>query len=184
MRSPLHGSSPAQFVCRGAQRGISLAAGTFTGEARRKPLGGSSARKCHHFSGLYNHDFGLLDSFGKSTKSSLPNPPGQIHLAKSSPPDTFKTALRPKTGGLPGRAKWLVNQPTGHGSVSVALICSQVKARKAASSVPASNVTIGSTGAATAERENADGAIATVFAPLRRVACGLTLALPPTMIRR
>lgn len=42
---------------------------------------------------LDNHDFGLLDSFAKSTKSSLPNPLGQIHLAKSRLSDTFKTTI-------------------------------------------------------------------------------------------
>ena len=36
-RPPRHGSSPAPFVCGGAQRGISLATGTFTGESRRNP---------------------------------------------------------------------------------------------------------------------------------------------------
>jgi hypothetical protein len=40
-----------------------------------------------------NHDLGLLDSFAKSTKSSLPNPLGQIHLAKSNLQGTFKTAI-------------------------------------------------------------------------------------------
>jgi hypothetical protein len=49
--------------------------------------------KLKYISGLANHDFGLLDSFVKSTKSSLPNPLGQIHLAKSSLPGTFKTAI-------------------------------------------------------------------------------------------
>ena len=89
---PWHGSSPGPFVCGGAQRGISLATGFFTGESTRNPLGGNPRGKYHDFSGLDNHDFGLLDSFPKSTKSSLANPPRQIHLAKSSLPDTFKTA--------------------------------------------------------------------------------------------
>lgn len=31
---------------------------------------------------LDNHDFGLLDSFAKSTKSSLPNPPRQIQAVR------------------------------------------------------------------------------------------------------
>ena len=82
----------------GAQRGISLATGFFTGESRRKPVGGSQLIKRRDISSLHNHDLGLLDSFGKSTKSSLPNPLGQIHLAKSSPSDTFKNGCSARDG--------------------------------------------------------------------------------------
>jgi hypothetical protein len=49
--------------------------------------------KLYDISSLANHDFGALDSFAKSTKSSFPNPLGQIHLAKSSLPDTFKMTI-------------------------------------------------------------------------------------------
>ena len=85
MPPPWHGSSPAQFVCGGAQRGVSLATGFFTGESRRNPLGGNLTGKCHNISILYNHDFSLLDSFVKSTKSSLPNPLGQPNPASQAP---------------------------------------------------------------------------------------------------
>ena len=94
-RPPWHGSSPARFVCGGAQRGISLAPGFFTGESRRNPLDGNLTRKYQDISSLANHDFGLLDSFVKSTKSSLPNPLGQIHLAKSRLPDGLQTQYCP-----------------------------------------------------------------------------------------
>ena len=64
---PRHGSSPAQNVCGGAQRGISLAAGFFTGESTRKPLGGNQSSKRQYISGLGNHDLAKLDSFAEST---------------------------------------------------------------------------------------------------------------------
>jgi hypothetical protein len=45
MPPPWHGSSPAQFVCGGAQRGVSLARGFFTGEATWKPPWSGSKNK-------------------------------------------------------------------------------------------------------------------------------------------
>ena len=66
----------------------------FHRESRRKPLGKSSSSKYKYSSYLHNHDLGLLDSFGKSTKSSLPNTLGQIHLAKSSLPNGLQTQYR------------------------------------------------------------------------------------------
>ena len=72
--SPSYGSSPAPSLCGGAQRGVSLATGTFTGESRRNPLGGSQWNKCCHFNGLPNHDLGVLDSFAEARESSLRKP--------------------------------------------------------------------------------------------------------------
>ena len=72
---PWHGSSLAPFVCGGAQRGISLATGFFTGESRRKPLGARSGKKRLVIKGLRNHDLGALDSFAESGESSFRKPP-------------------------------------------------------------------------------------------------------------
>ena len=79
---PPNGPSPGLFACGGAQRGISLATGFFAGESRRKPLRRRHPIKYQYIRDLHNHDLDLLDSFSKSTKSSLPNPPGQIQSAK------------------------------------------------------------------------------------------------------
>ena len=76
---PWHGSSPAPFVCGGAQRGISLATGTFTGESRRKPLGGSRSRKCQNISDLMNYNLAKLDSYAESSLASLWKPLGGSH---------------------------------------------------------------------------------------------------------
>ena len=72
---PWHGSSLAVIVCGGAQRGISLAAGTFTGESRRKPPAARFWKKRLIIKGLRNHDLGALDSFAESRESSLWKPP-------------------------------------------------------------------------------------------------------------
>lgn len=68
----------------GAQRGVSLATGTFTGEARRSPLGGYHLSKLQYINYLPIHDLGVLDSFAESTKSTWWNPLDQTHPAKSS----------------------------------------------------------------------------------------------------
>ena len=49
-RPPWHGSSSAPNVCGGAQRGISLATGFFTGESRRNPLGEKTCLKSSNIS--------------------------------------------------------------------------------------------------------------------------------------
>ena len=114
-RPPWHGSSLAPFVCGGAQRGISLATGTFTGESTQIHLPWTANSKCINISILGNHDRGLLDSFTKSTKSSLPNPLGQIHLTKSSRPNGGKTGKCPDIdrffapGGI---GAWPLERPT------------------------------------------------------------------------
>jgi len=80
---PWHGSSPAPNLCGGAQRGISLATGFFTGESRRKPLGARSGKKRLVIKGLRNHDLGVLDSFAEARESSLRKPLGGSHRAGS-----------------------------------------------------------------------------------------------------
>lgn len=72
---PRHGSSPAPNVCGGAQRSISLATGTFTGESRRNPLGGIQQNKCCYINALTNHDLGVLDSFAEAREATLRKPP-------------------------------------------------------------------------------------------------------------
>jgi len=108
---PRHGSSPARSVCGGAQRGISLAEVDFVGESTSNPLWEIQPDKPQYINGLHNHDLIVLDSFGKSTKSSLPNPLGQIHLAKSRPTNRLNAANTPvrdrhfspgRTGSRPG----------------------------------------------------------------------------------
>ena len=89
---PWHGSSPALFVCGGAQRGGSLAEVDFVGESTSNPLGGIQSVKNRYINQLRNHDLAVLDSFAKSTKSSLPNPLGQIRLTKSRRTDRSSEA--------------------------------------------------------------------------------------------
>jgi len=62
-------------VCGGAQRSISLATGTFTGESTRNPPEPHLAKKRYIFNGLRNHDLGLLDSFAEARESTLRKPP-------------------------------------------------------------------------------------------------------------
>ena len=71
---PRHGSSPAPNVCGGAQRGVSLATGFFTGESKRNPLRGSHLSKLQYINDLLNHDLGVLDSFAESRESTLRKP--------------------------------------------------------------------------------------------------------------
>ena len=75
---------PGPFVCGGAQRGGSLAEGGFAGDSTSNPPGGIQAGKAQYINQLRNHDLSALDSFAKSSKSSLPNPLGEIHPTKSS----------------------------------------------------------------------------------------------------
>ena len=82
---PWHGSSLALFVCGGAQRGISLATGFFTGESRRNPLRGSRSGKVQDISGLANHDLAKLDSFAEARESSLRKPLGGSHPNRKPP---------------------------------------------------------------------------------------------------
>ena len=89
---PWHGSSPALFVCGGAQRGISLATGTFTGESRRKPPATRFWKKRLIIKGLRNHDFGALDSFAESRESSLRKPPCQKPASGSHLSEAIESA--------------------------------------------------------------------------------------------
>ena len=59
---PSSGSSPALNVCGGAQRDVSLATGTFTGEARRKPPSALMPEFVSQISNLRNHDRAGVDS--------------------------------------------------------------------------------------------------------------------------
>jgi hypothetical protein len=79
---PWHGSSQAPFVYGGAQRGISLATGTFTGESRRNPPDAQFWKKRLIIKGLRNHDLGALDSFWNPG-----NPVCGSHLAGSQAPE-------------------------------------------------------------------------------------------------
>ena len=92
---PWHGSSRAPFVCGGAQRGGSLAEVDFVGESTSNPLGGIQSGKNRYINQLRNHDLAVLDSFAKSTKSSLPNPLGEIHPTKSSQTEAARLADTP-----------------------------------------------------------------------------------------
>ena len=67
---PSSGSSPAQNVCGGAQRGISLATWIPTGEATRKPPARRSRKKRLVIKDLWNHDLGALDSFGEAREAT------------------------------------------------------------------------------------------------------------------
>ena len=89
---PWHGSSPALFVCGGAQRGISLATGTFTGESRRKPPAARFCKKRLIIKGLPNHDLGALDSFAESRESSLRKPPCQKPASGSHLSEAIESA--------------------------------------------------------------------------------------------
>ena len=59
----------------GAQRGVSLAAGFFTGESRRNPLPEGQFNKLRNINILLNHDLGVLDSFAESRESTFRKPP-------------------------------------------------------------------------------------------------------------
>ena len=124
----------------------------FTGEARWKPLGGSLSSKRRYISSLHNHDLGMLDSFIKSTKSSLPNALGEIDLAKSSPSDTFNIggSARDGRGFAPRQVVALPSM--GHGPKSTALSGSRVQGRPPAYSVPYCHVILGRAAAAAAEQ--------------------------------
>jgi len=89
---PWHGSSPTPFVCGGAQRGISLATGFFTGESRRKPLGARSGKKRLVIKGLRNHDLGVLDSFAESREASFRKPPCRKPASGSHLPEAIESA--------------------------------------------------------------------------------------------
>lgn len=92
---PWHGSSLAPFVCGGAQRGVSLATGTFTGESRRKPLRGSHFIKLQYINGLRNHDRIALDSFAESRESTLRRPPApESTLRKPGRSDVWRPFWR------------------------------------------------------------------------------------------
>ena len=82
---PRHGSSPAPNVCGGAQRGISLATGTFTGESTRNPLAVGFWEKRLIIKGLRNHGHGALDSFAESSlwKPPCRKPAAGSHLPRS-----------------------------------------------------------------------------------------------------
>jgi len=54
---------PGPEHMRGAQRGVSLATGIFTGESRQRPLCGSHFIKLQCINNLQNHDRSALDSF-------------------------------------------------------------------------------------------------------------------------
>ena len=149
---PLAWLLSAPNVCGGAQRVISPATGFFTGESRRKPIRRRHPIKYQYISYLHDHDLGLLDSFSKSTKSSLPNPPGQIHLAKSSPPNTLKMAVWSEMGGRSRRARSGFYWPTDRGPKSAAHIGRGANVRPAASSADGRDVAIGKAAAAAAER--------------------------------
>lgn len=82
---PRHGSSPAPNVCGGAQRGVSLATGIFTGESRRKVLRGNQQSKCWYFRYLGNHDLDLLDSFVEATRAILRKPLRGSHPSGKPP---------------------------------------------------------------------------------------------------
>jgi hypothetical protein len=85
-RPPWHGSSPALFVCGGAQRGISLAKVDFVGESTQIHLMIRSGYKYIIISNLYVYHFGLLDFLWNPA-----NPLGQIYLTKSSLPNLRTT---------------------------------------------------------------------------------------------
>ena len=86
---PPDGSSPALFVCGGAQRGVSLATGSYTGEARRKPPARQPREKRLIIKGLRNHDLGALDSLRNPG-----NPVCGSHHAGSQPAEaTYREAI-------------------------------------------------------------------------------------------
>jgi hypothetical protein len=116
---PRHGSSPAQNVCGGAQRGISLATGFFTGESRRNPLRGIHRSKLLFFNSLQNHDRGVLDSFAESTKSTWWNPPDQIYRAKSRPPGGIECSASSGTSVAAHIAGLWFARPTCQAELSI-----------------------------------------------------------------
>ena len=106
-------------VCGGAQRGISLATGFFTGESRRNPLRGIHRSKLLFFNSLQNHDRGVLDSFAESTKSTWWNPPDQIYRAKSRPPGGIECSASSGTSVAAHIAGLWFARPTCQAELSI-----------------------------------------------------------------
>jgi hypothetical protein len=112
--SPLAWFLPGPFVCGGAQRVISLATGSFTGESRWNPPARQSWKKRPVIKGLWNHDLGLLDSFVESRESSFRKP-----LWPESSQQKPPVSIREKLARVPFEAKSAVSlpRPDGLGSV-------------------------------------------------------------------
>ena len=82
---PRHGSSPAQNVCGGAQRGGSLASGIFTGEARRKPPCALTLKFVIQISDLRNHDLVGVDSRREAREATS----GEARWPEATPRSQF-----------------------------------------------------------------------------------------------
>ena len=72
--SPSHGSSLALFVYGGAERGISLASGFFTGESTWKPLWQVASEFGLYIKDLPEHPAGKVDSLAESREATLRSP--------------------------------------------------------------------------------------------------------------
>ena len=93
---PRHGSSRALFVYGGAERGISLASGFFTGESTWNPPRQIPTNFRLDISGLRMLASGQVDSSEESRQSSLRNPPWRRNQPRK-PPATLAFAHKRRT---------------------------------------------------------------------------------------
>jgi hypothetical protein len=70
VQPPSLGSSRARSVYGGAQRGISLASGLFTGESTSKPLGQRRPENRLDIRDLRNHDLARVDSSEEASEAT------------------------------------------------------------------------------------------------------------------
>jgi hypothetical protein len=102
VQPPSLGSSRARSVYGGAQRGISLASGLFTGESTSKPLGQRRPENRLDIRDLRNHDLARVDSSEEASEATGHGiHPDQIHIEK---PDR-RTAPRKSGNALIQREK-------------------------------------------------------------------------------
>jgi len=99
---PRDGSSAAPNVW-GAQRVISPATGTFTGETTRNPVLAVSRTNLFNINGLLNHNFGLLDSFMDSALASFRVPLMTALKVLPSPSSPAEAILHEKRQVRPPR---------------------------------------------------------------------------------
>jgi hypothetical protein len=85
VQPPSLGSSPDVSVYGGAQRGISLASGLFTGESTSKPLGWCRPKNRLDIRDLWNHDLAKVDSFEEARRATSRKPPGQPESTHTMP---------------------------------------------------------------------------------------------------
>ena len=157
----------------GAQRGISLATGTFTGESRRKPPAARFWKKRLVIKGLQNHDLGALDSFAESRESSLWKPP------RRKPASGIQLARHLQNSGLTRDGEAFA--PRRSGTSLVRWLRRHVSCAHRVWRAPRASGVVRARWRWAAKANATDGRWRP-FEPVRRLRCGLTLAPCPTTL--